>query len=103
MNDKYLLLDSNTFNEMLSEFAKFINRVDVLCEKHGKKETIEWLDSQDVCQILNIKPRTLQSYRDSGKLGFSQIEGKIFYRNEDVQKLLDKNKFNVSTNKKGTV
>ena len=103
MEDKYILLDSNTFNEMLSEFAKFINRVDALCEKHEKKETIEWLDSQDVCQILNIKPRTLQSYRDNGKLGFSQIEGKIFYRNEDVQKLLDKNKFNVSNNKKGTI
>lgn len=103
MEDKYILLDSNTFNEMLSEFAKFINRVDALCEKHEKKETIEWLDSQDVCQILNIKPRTLQSYRDNGKLGFSQIEGKIFYQNEDVQKLLDKNKFNVSNNKKGTI
>ncbi|MBK5721696.1 helix-turn-helix domain-containing protein [Dysgonomonas sp. Marseille-P4677] len=53
-----------------------------------------------MCQILNIQPRTLQSYRDNGKLGFSQIEGKIFYRNEDVQKLLDENKFNTFNNKK---
>lgn len=95
-----LILDPNTFNEMLAVFAKFIERVDVLYERHREKKSIEWLDSQDVCQILNVKPRTLQNYRDSGKLGFSQVEGKIFYRNEEVQKLLDKSKFNMSNNPK---
>ena len=26
----------------------------------------EWLDNQDVCQILNISPRTLQTLRQNG-------------------------------------
>lgn len=99
MNNFYLI-NSNTFNEMLEVFTKFVNRVDVLYERHREKKSIEWLDSQDVCLILNIKPRTLQSYRDSGKLGFSQLEGKIFYRNEDVQELLNRNKTNMSNHKK---
>lgn len=97
------ILDSNTLNEMLAVFATFVERVDVLCEKHREKKSIEWLDSQDVCQILSVKPRTLQSYRDSGKLRFSQIEGKIFYRNEEVQKLLNKSKFNMSNNQNQSV
>lgn len=101
MNNFYLI-NSNTFNEALEVFTKLVNRVDVLCERHREKKSMEWLDSQDVCQILNIKPRTLQSYRDSGKLGFSQLERKIFYRNEDLQKLLDRNKINMSNNKKQT-
>ena len=99
---KYYVINSNTFNEALEVFTKLVNRVDVLCERHKEKKSIEWLDSQDVCLILNVKPRTLQSYRDRGKLGFSQLEGKIFYRNEDVQKLLDKNKITMSNNKKQT-
>lgn len=98
--ENFILLESNTFNEMLTVFTKFVEHVDVLCDKHREKKSSEWLDSQDVCQILNVKPRTLQSYRDNGKLGFSQIEGKIFYRNEDIQKLLDKSKFNLLNNKK---
>ncbi|MDD2437668.1 MAG: helix-turn-helix domain-containing protein [Massilibacteroides sp.] len=48
----------------------------------------KWLDNQDVCEILDITKRTLQSYREKGLLPYSRIEHKIHYRPEDVQKLL---------------
>lgn len=32
--------------------------------KANKFERGDWLDNQDVCQILNISPRTLQTLRD---------------------------------------
>jgi hypothetical protein len=40
---------------------------------------------------MNISKRTAQSWRDEGKVSFSQIGSKIYYRMSDVQKLLDKN------------
>lgn len=46
------------------------------------------MDSQDVCQKLNISPRTLQTLRDNGKLSYSQIQHKIFYKSDDVEALL---------------
>ena len=45
----------------------------------------EWLDNQDVCQILNISPRTLQTLRQNGTLAYSQIEHKTYYKPEDVE------------------
>ena len=48
----------------------------------------DWLDNQDVCQILNISPRTLQSLRDNGTLAFSQIYRKVYYKPEDVERIL---------------
>lgn len=48
------------------------------------------LDIQDVCQILKISKRTLQSYRDSKILGFTQISGKIYFKASDIQELLEK-------------
>ncbi|MFR9592821.1 MAG: helix-turn-helix domain-containing protein [Rikenellaceae bacterium] len=60
-----------------------------ICNKVGDRSLNKWLDNQDVCEILNIKPRTLQSYRDSGRIAYSQIGKKIFYRPEDVLKLLN--------------
>ncbi|WP_185155736.1 helix-turn-helix domain-containing protein [Dysgonomonas sp. 521] len=48
----------------------------------------KWLDNQDVCEILDITKRTLQSYREKGLLPYSRIEYKIRYKPEDVQKLL---------------
>jgi hypothetical protein len=44
-----------------------------------------WLDNQDVCVILNVSKRTLQNYRDAGKLADSRIDRKIYYKPEDVK------------------
>ena len=48
----------------------------------------EWMDNQDVCLRLDISPRTLQTLRDTGRLAFTQIQRKIYYRPEDVEKLM---------------
>jgi len=48
----------------------------------------EWLDNQDVCQILNISPRTLQTLRQNGTLAYSQIEHKIYYKPEDIERII---------------
>lgn len=44
------------------------------------------MDNQDVCLRLDISPRTLQTLRDTGRLAFTQIQRKIYYRPEDVGK-----------------
>jgi len=45
-------------------------------------------DNQDVCQVLNIGKRTLQSYRDNGTLAYTRIENKIYYRPVDVEQAI---------------
>lgn len=55
----------------------------------------KWLDNQDVCDVLGISKRTLQTYRDKGLLPFSQIRHKIFYKPEDVEKLLQSHHTNI--------
>ena len=54
----------------------------------------DWLDNQDVCEILGITKRTLQGYRDSGLLPYSQVQHKIRYNPEDVQRLLQSSAHN---------
>ncbi|MDD3504677.1 MAG: helix-turn-helix domain-containing protein [Eubacteriales bacterium] len=48
----------------------------------------EWLDNQDVCQLLNISKRTLQTLRDNGTLAYTQISHKTYYKPEDVEKIV---------------
>ena len=43
----------------------------------------------NVCVILNISPRTLQTLRDSGKLAYTQINRKMYYKPEDVEKVIN--------------
>jgi hypothetical protein len=49
-----------------------------------------WLDIQETCLLLNVSKRTLQTYRDTGILPFSQIGSKIYYKAVNIQKHLDK-------------
>jgi hypothetical protein len=51
----------------------------------------DWLDNQDVMQVLHISPRTLQTLRSNGILPFSRIGNKLYYRRFDIQKLLSNN------------
>ena len=44
--------------------------------------------TQQVCQLLNISKRTLQTLRGNGSLSYTQINHKIYYRAEDVRSFL---------------
>ena len=59
-----------------------------LCRSQDDLKLKSWLDNQDVCDILGITKRTLQSYRDNGLLPFSRMRHKTLYKPEDVKKLL---------------
>ena len=56
-----------------------------------------WLDNQEMCQLLKVTTRSLQNYRDQELIPFTQLAGKIFYRQSDVFKVLEDN---LSTNTK---
>nr|WP_231425407.1 helix-turn-helix domain-containing protein [Pedobacter sp. Leaf250] len=48
----------------------------------------EWLKSYEVCQILSISKGTLSNYRRNGTLKYSRIGGLMFYKYEDIEKLI---------------
>ena len=87
-----LTLANGHFNqiakEMAAKFSRFSDRVNELLAKQGGKSLNRWMDNQEVCQQLNISPRTLQTLRDNGTLAYSQINHKVFYRPEDVLRIV---------------
>ena len=83
-------IEVQTFEAMMSRFEAFTQQVGNLCDNHQDKSLHRWLDNQDVCRILNISKRTLQTYRDNGTLSFTQINHKIFYKPEDVEVVINK-------------
>ncbi|MFI3264174.1 MAG: helix-turn-helix domain-containing protein [Rikenellaceae bacterium] len=80
--------EKSAFERLMHRMERFAEKIERLSDDLGDKHLKRWLDNQEVCEILNIRTRTLQSYRDSGKLAFSQIGHKIYYRPDDVLKLL---------------
>lgn len=95
-------IEKKAFEEMVSKLNGFIAGIETLYLKGSDKKMSDWMDSQDVCMLLDISPRTLQTLRDSGRLAYSQINHKIYYLPEDVERILpvmEKKKESMKTQK----
>ena len=49
----------------------------------------EWMDNQDVMRLLHVSARTLQTLRSNGSLPYAKMRGKIYYKQHDVQRLME--------------
>ena len=49
-----------------------------------------YLTDKEVAAILKVSRRTLQEYRNDGVLPYVQLGGKILYREQDLEDLLQK-------------
>jgi hypothetical protein len=62
-----------------------------LKDKDGTKED-KWISPDEAMRLLNIKKTALQSYRDQGKIRFSQGERKtILYDRDSILEYHEKN------------
>ena len=76
------------------DFNDLIKRLEIIqseISKFHKEPNDPILDNQQVCQILNLSKRSLQNYRESGIIAYSQIGAKIYYKMSDIRDLLNKN------------
>lgn len=85
---KIVSIEAEVFEAMLERFNSFAQKVDLICSRSKEKELSKWLDNQDVCLILNISKRSLQTYRDNGTLPYTKIGYKIYYKPADVERIM---------------
>lgn len=67
--------------ELLTEIRQLVH--------NGQPQQRQWLKSSEVRKLLNISPGTLQNLRIKGTLRYTKIGGMMYYRLEDIQKLLE--------------
>ncbi|MEI3124785.1 helix-turn-helix domain-containing protein [Odoribacter splanchnicus] len=83
-----VIIEKKAFEALLTDMATLLEKVDVLARKCSGRRLSNWLDGEDVCRMLRISPRTLQTLRDNRLIACSQINRKFFYRPEEVERLL---------------
>lgn len=82
-------LDIRVFDSLVRRVETLAKKAEMLDRKDKDLSLSEWLDNEDVCRILGVTKRTLQNYRNSGILPYSQMRYKVLYRPEDVENLLN--------------
>lgn len=82
-----IAIEKRTFEQMIQRFEDFAKQVNALCGQSRRNEN--WLDNKQVCELLKISPRTLQTYRDTGVLLYSQIGRKCYYKDSDIEQFIN--------------
>ena len=89
-----VIISKEVFQTLLDKIDKLNDKLDDHKTKLKLKE--DWVDLQEACDLLKISKRTLQYYRQIGVIPFSQINGKCFFKLDDIQKTLDDNYQNLN-------
>lgn len=77
------------FFSVLDELSNIIQQAMKNRKPHLNGEKL--LSNRDIYQQLHISSRTLQDWRDNGKIPFIQIKGKILYKESEISKWLEQN------------
>jgi hypothetical protein len=71
--------------ELLDEFKSLLTK-----QSQGKLK--RYLKSNEVMELLQISPGTLQNLRINGTLPYTKVGGIIFYDSEEIQKVMADNR-----------
>lgn len=80
-------IEEQTFKQVCGRFSGFVSQVERICRENTHQSN-KWLSGREVCALLGISIRSFQNYRDSGKLGYSQIGNKLYYKSADIERLI---------------
>ena len=75
--------DLRRLEDLLKEIKQLI--------QPGQSQPKKWLKSSEVRKMLNISPGTLQNLRINGTLRFTKMGSIMYYKLEDINKILEEN------------
>jgi len=92
---EFYIIPKKEFESLKDEI---LEQISSLITKTGSGNHERWLRSKDVCERLNISNSSLQNLRKE-TLPYSRLQGTIFYRQEDIDRILESNMKNIRDEK----
>ena len=86
--ERIVIINESTFMKWM-EGVKELLSVLYLQQQMKNKSLGTWLDTSEVCAMLNLSKRSVQSMRERGELPYTKIEGRIYHRADDVVKMME--------------
>ena len=82
-----VIIEKQALDELTCKIDQLKSKVNNLYVHSGVAPQ-KWIDNEQACQRLSASIRTLQTLRDSRILPFTKMGGKVFYKPEDIEKML---------------
>ena len=84
----YIMIERNLFNALVRGVRECRYALEkalsaIGCQRSG------WVDNHTAQLILQRSTRTMQSLRSSGRIGYSIVDGKVFYPESEITRMLN--------------
>lgn len=87
-----MYIDSDNFTawmeRIMDRFDMLDKKIDRMAGEHNSLNGERLLDNQDLCFLLKVSNKTLQRYRKKKILPYLMLDGRCYYRESDVHKLI---------------
>lgn len=82
-----LIIEKQALDELYCKLEFLQTKIKNLYTNSGVAPQ-KWVDNQQACIRLCASKRTMQHLRDSGVLPFTKMGAKVYYKPEDIEKML---------------
>ena len=79
-----IILSKEQFDQLIAKIDDINERL----QNTNPKRTETYLNNNQFMEMLDVSLRTAQTWRDEGKITFSQVGNKIYYKLSDVEKFI---------------
>lgn len=87
----YIMIERTVYDAMvvaLKECRQMLTTA--LCRlSHNRRQ--EWIDNNSTQSILRRSQRSMATLRTDGKIGYTLIEGKVYYPADEIGRILNEN------------
>lgn len=89
MNKETITRDNEKVALLLEKMNRLMENMESLAENYKPVLGGErFLTDKELSAILKISRRSLQDYRNEGRIPYIQLGGKILYRESDIEQIL---------------
>lgn len=85
----YVVIERVVYDAILVRIDECARGLEALMRLYAPRNPDDWVDNNTAQSILNLGLRSLQTMRSSGKIGYSIIDGKVFYPMSEIGRVLN--------------
>lgn len=87
---EYIAIDKNLYKEIVATISTVSREIRAEYEIYKKSIDSEWIENEELSRLLSLSKRQLKGYRERGILGYTMIGSKVYYKRNEVERLINK-------------
>lgn len=90
MSKTVVIVDEHLFNKLMGKIDHLNDKIDSISVSKNDGFKDRWYVTDEVCKLLNVSKRTLQSMRDNKLIAYKKAGRKIYYKASDIEAYLNR-------------